>query len=317
MVQGAQGENWRLGDFPFLNPHKVKERTKMQLLFIVLTLSLFVNAEKDLSLLSNQYFDIYYPTPRKELAEDISQYSLEELERIVRNLHITSVEKTSIYILEEEEFQKEYGEYLPEWGIGFAIPSKNLIILRFPTTFVRPSRIQYIVGHEIAHILIHKTADSWIPRWFDEGCAIHLSREPGFIDEIQLSFAVLFQRLIPLSEIEHTYPHSRQKVRFAYLESASSIHYLILEHGPNIIMDILTETRKEKDFKKGFQASTGTDILVFEWEWRKWLKRRYSFMFLLNTNILFIVAAVFVILMGVRQKLVRKRLYRIDEGFED
>lgn len=289
----------------------------MYLFFIAITISLITSPEKDLNLLSNQYFDIYYSSSRSKIAEDISQYSLDELERITRNLHITSVEKISIYILEEGEFNKEYGSSLPEWGIGFALPSKNLIILKFPTSFIRPSRIQYIVGHEIAHILIFRIADSWIPRWFNEGSAIYLSHEPGFIDEVQLSIAVLFRRLVPLSEIEETFPQSGNKARFAYLESASSIQYLISEHGPHIVTEILTETNNQKDFRKGFHNATGTDLLVFEWEWRKWLEKRYSFMFLLNINILFMLAAVYVIFMGLWQKLRRRRLYSTDESLED
>ncbi|TET77241.1 MAG: hypothetical protein E3J41_07590 [Candidatus Cloacimonadota bacterium] len=275
------------------------------------------NKPNDVNLISNRYFDIFYPSARKNIAEDVSNYSVSELERISRNLHITAVEKIQISILEENEFNEKYGSYLPEWGIGFAIPKKSLIILKFPMSFFNPSRLKFIVGHEIAHVLIHRKAGAFIPRWFDEGTAIYLSKEPNFIDEIKLSTAVILKRIIPLKDLTQSFPYSGARANLAYIESASTIEYLISEYGPYIVNQILSETKEARDFGNGFLIATGVDLTVFELEWRTWLKKRFTVTFILKPNLLFLIVAIFVIIIGITRKLRRSRLRSSDECIED
>lgn len=287
----------------------------MKILF--LTLIFLASKQYDVNLLSNRYFDIFYPANRRKIAEDVSNYSISQFERISRNLHIKGAERTNIAIIDEDEFRNKYGAYLPEWGIGFAIPEKNLIILKFPISFVNPSRLKFIVGHEIAHILIHRKVAVSIPRWFDEGSAIYLSKEPNFIDDIKLSTAVIFKKLIPLKDLDKSFPVSGTRANLAYIEGASTIGYLISEFGPHIVNQILDETRESKDFKKGFLIATGLDLTVFEIEWRNWLKKRFTLTFILKPNLLFLIVAILVLIVGITRKLRRRSLCSSDETIED
>ncbi|TES91024.1 MAG: hypothetical protein E3J87_08660 [Candidatus Cloacimonadota bacterium] len=284
------------------------------LLFLLFFL---VNKQGDVNLISNRYFDIYYPSTRKNVAEDVSIYSVHEIERISRNLHLKTVKKITISILEKDEFIEKYTDCLPEWGIGFAIPDRSLIIFKFPISFINPARLKFIVGHEIAHILIHRKAEVFIPRWFDEGAAISLSKEPNFIDEIKLSTAVMLKRIIPLEDLEKSFPSSGARANLAYIESASTIEYLISEFGPYIVNQILQETKEERDFKKGFLIATGVDLVVFELEWHKWLKRRFTLTFILKPNLLFLVVAILVLIIGMTKKLRRSHLRSRNECIED
>lgn len=289
----------------------------MPIKYIVFLLLFLLNKPNEVNLISNRYFDIYYPSPRKTIAKEVSDYSVIELERISRNLYMHEVQKIKILILEQNEFNQKYGNYLPEWGIGFAIPEKNLILLKFPISFVNPSRLKFIVSHEIAHILIHKKAGVFIPRWFDEGAAIYLSKEPNFIDDIKLSLAILCKKIIHLKDLEFSFPRSGTRANLAYIESASVIECLISEHGPYIVNQILTETKKANDFERGFQIATGTDVVLFEREWRVWLRKKFTVTFILKPNILFMIVALFVLIIGVTRKLRRRRLYCSDECIED
>lgn len=278
---------------------------------------IFLLNNSEVNLISNRYFDIYYPPERKEVAMDISDYSVGELERISGNLYITSTEKIRISILNEKEFNKKYGSFLPEWGVGFAIPEQDLILLKFPISFSKPSRIKFIVGHEIAHILIHRKAQVSIPRWFDEGAAIYLSKEPNFIDEIKLATAIIFRKIIPLKNLEETFPTSTSLVNLAYIESASTIQYLTSEYGPYILNQILNETRVLKDFRKGFLVATGIDLTLFQIEWNNWLRKRFTLTFLLKPNILFLLIAILVLIIGIKSRLRRTSSRSIDECIED
>jgi|GEM_PF-6024231 len=274
--------------------------------------------QSDINLLSNRYFDIYYPRGKEKLAEIVSDYSVTEFERISRNLHSEGERRVNISIIDEKELKNKYANCLPEWGIGFAIPEKNLIILKFPISFVYPNRLKFVIGHEIAHILIHRKAKTEFPRWFDEGAAIYLSRDFGFVDEIKLSLAVLTKNIIPLNELKDSFPSSRTKANLAYIESASTIEYLVSDSGPQILPEILKETARFNDFSKGFLMATGgVDLPVFQLEWKNYIKKTFLLTFFLKPNLLFLFVAIFVLFVGISRRWQRKRTSRGQESVED
>lgn len=285
---------------------------------ILLCVMLVISVSKGRTqVLSSKYFDIYYPPSRGKVAEQVDEYGTSEVERISRNLKLASVTRITITILEEEDYQKQYGDRLPEWGAAFAIPDKNLILLIFPKSFNKPSRLRFIIAHEIAHLLVHERVGSFIPRWFDEGVAMHLSREPNLIDEMQLLLAVVIGGIIPLQRIEQTFPETGRSARLAYVESVSTIVFLIEEFGPSSIIQILDATREANDFRTGFIKATGVDLPEFEMEWRTWIKKRFALAVLLQPNLLFAFVALFILVFGLVTKLRQKRLSRIDEGAEE
>jgi hypothetical protein len=285
------------------------------ILCCLLLLASTANAQTEI--LSNKYFDIYYPASRSEIAEVVGSYGITELERISRNLKQRTVKRITISILEETEYRQQYSDYLPEWGVAFAIPEKNLILLIFPESFSNPSRLRFIIGHEIAHLLVHDRVATFIPRWFDEGMAMYLSREPNLIDEMQLLLAVLIGGIVPLQRIERSFPETGRSARLAYIESASAILFLIEECGPSSIIQILDATREAGDFRTGFIAATGFDLPQFEMEWRRWIRKRFTLAVLLQPNLLFAVAALSVLMLGIVAKLRRKSASGIDERIEE
>lgn len=284
------------------------------LLFLLL---IFANNQNGVNFISNKYFDIYFPPEKQNIGEIVSDYSLSEIERVARNLHMDKLERIRISIMDEREFNKTYGTILPEWGVGFAIPSQNLILLKFPSSFSNPPRLKFIVGHEIAHILIHRKAETAIHRWFDEGTAIYLSRELTFMDEIKLSTAVLLKKIIPLENLEKNFPYSGEQAQLAYIESVSAVNYLVEQYGPYIIDQILTESNRSQSFEDGFLIATKMDVNIFELEWQGYLRKRFKITLLLKPNLLFLIIAIFVIILGIMTKLKRRRFSSTEEGFED
>ncbi|OQX54242.1 MAG: hypothetical protein B5M53_05985 [Candidatus Cloacimonas sp. 4484_209] len=287
----------------------------ISIIYPLLFLSIVGN---DTQLISNNYFDIYFPKKAEKLAYLVNSLSIEEFERISRNLHLQGMERINISIITEDKLKKHYGSFIPEWGIGFAIPDENLIILRYPVSFMNPSRLKFIVAHEIAHILIHRISKTSIDRWFDEGCAVYLSREPNFIDDVKLSIAVIFKEIIPLKKLTKNFPISDTKAQLAYIESASTIEYLIDEFGPNIINQILEQTKNMKNFNSGFLIATGLDLETFEIEWKNWLRHRFALSLFLKPNIIFLVVTILVIIIGIKRKLQRGKMRSsVDEITED
>jgi hypothetical protein len=274
----------------------------MALSVIPCLLFLFATAQGQTKVIANKYFDIYYPVL--------------ELESVSKDLKLASVERITISILEEEDYKIQYADNLPEWGIAFAIPEKHHILLIFPGSFQRISNLRFILAHEIAHILIHERARTFIPRWFDEGSAMHLSREPNLIDDMELLGAALMGGIIPLSQIERSFPESGRRARLAYIESLSTIDFLMEEFGPAILIQVLDRSREAHDFRQGFIKATGIDLPQFEMEWRTWIRRRFAVTVLFRPNLLFAATAVLVLILGAVARLRRMRASRIDEAIE-
>jgi hypothetical protein len=284
-------------------------------LFSLLFLAGTANTQTEI--LSNAYFDIYYPSSRGKVAEQVSVIGTAELERISRNLKQTMIKRITISILEQDDYQEQYGDHLPEWGVAFAIPEKNRILLIFPGSFNKPSRLQFIIAHEIAHLLIHKRAATFVPRWFDEGMAMYLSREPSIIDELQLLLAVAIGGIIPLQELSHSFPETGRRARLAYMESLSTIVFLSEDFGTSSGVQILDATRETGDFRAGFIKATGIDLPQFEMEWRAWIRKRFALAVILRPNVLFAAAALFVLIAGILAKLRAKKASTLNEGIEE
>ncbi len=285
---------------------------------LFLALTILFNNQSNVSMLSNTHFDIYYHKAKKQLAEIVSDYSISEFEKISRNLHSKSEKRINISIINENELKNNYAQYFPEWGIGFAIPDENLIILKFPVSFFYPRRLKFVIGHEIAHILLHRKAETHIPRWFDEGSAIYLSRDLTFLDEVKLSIAVLTKSIIPLNQLNNSFPRSKTNANLAYIESAFTIEFLVSEFGEQILTDILEQTSEFNDFSKGFlQATGGMELSVFQLEWNHYLKRTFVLTFLLKPNLIFLIVAFLALSIGISKRFKGRKSGSSEKSFEN
>ncbi len=168
----------------------------------------------------------------------------------------------------------------PSWAVAYAFGGAGLVVLI-------PSRVpgypdhtlETVLRHEIAHVLIARAAGrNAIPRWFNEGLAIHGSRDWGFEDRARLMLATVRRGGVALDDLDRRFAGGRHSAAGAYALSAAFVRFLFDRHGPFVASRIIDQVARGRPFSQAFRHATGSALKVEEgrfWRhldiWSKWV----------------------------------------------
>jgi len=252
-------------------------------LLIIFLAGLNIFASK-LVLLNSDNIHIHYPEKRMELARFIARTvrnRLPEMEKIFGKTD-TPIQ---IYVAEtQSDFRKMAGVHLPDWSAAVTIYPKRIIVLKNPLlTQSSLHEFREIVEHEFVHLYqsLHIPLNI-TPVWFNEGFAQYISTPYNIQGRILLSRALVNNQLIPMSKLADVLGYRHQKAALAYAESASIVEFLIVVYGENIISEMFSDIQKTRDFEKSFRNILGIGLIDFEHQWKKYVARRYRWLFLLD-----------------------------------
>ena len=123
--------------------------------------------------------------------------------------------------------------------------------------------------HEYAHLYLGNKCSPRLPRWFEEGLAMHLAGEWDFNDAFNLALARVAGRYIPLGELEVSFPDDPRMMRLAYLQSYSIVSYILKKRydGGNVglLIDDLTNPEGGADLIALYWSNLFRDGLEISW----------------------------------------------------
>jgi hypothetical protein len=173
--------------------------------------------------------------------------------------------------------------------------------------------LKTVTFHEITHIVLGESTNGRkIPRWFDEGMAMYSSSQWRIENEKVLSWAVFTHSLIPLLDIEISFPSDEDSARLAYVEGFSAVSFLIKEFGLDGLQELIRSMR-EYDFKKAMFISLSVPYNEFVKMWSDYAKKSHSGIYLLLYR-LFPWGIILLIFFLVVIITYRKRFKRIRES---
>lgn len=182
--------------------------------------------------------------------------------------------KSHIYVFENpEDWQafQQLGE-LEKWTGG--IHSQGSLFIK------RDSRARYAgntLGHEIAHLILHRFYSEGIPLWLDEGFAQYVSkgahasyeRARGFIAKPR-SQAIAAEEMIPLPVLLGLFHAPSAQVETFYDESERLVRFLVVTDKKNFL-NLLDALGRHQAFETAFAriyAGTFANAKVFEERFR-------------------------------------------------
>ncbi|MBD3168817.1 MAG: hypothetical protein GF307_05000 [candidate division Zixibacteria bacterium] len=179
-----------------------------------------------------------------------------------------------------EEFNSYAGGRMPDWGIGVALPSRNMIVIKDPSRFSYGQNFGEVVRHEFAHLFLESSCRGceW-PRWFHEGCAVMFSGEWRVGRDITVARAAAFSELPKLRELESVNQFSQAKADLSYSMSFLALRYYMDEFGRQALVDLFDNMRAGQEFPTAFFHATGLWYGKWEDEFRDYLEKRYFFIF--------------------------------------
>lgn len=225
----------------------------------------------------------------------------------------------------DEMFRAHQPGRPPAWAAGVAYPAYGLMLLRTDrsTAAFGEGSLETVFRHELVHLLLGDLfGETSAPRWFDEGLARLMAREASIEQWVQLSQAVMMDRLIPFSVLETRFPQAPTSAELAYAQSREFLNYLIQRFGPEIIPGLVAELRQGQTLNEALWTRAQFGLKNLERQWHDHLDANYAWLSALGggMTLLWGVAAILLVLGYVRKKDQRKERHarwEVEEAQED
>ena len=215
---------------------------------------------------------------------------------------------------DEAQFVRLTGGAAPDWGAGVALPAQWAIVLpAYASGRGTGWSDARLLRHEWAHVGLHQHLEGLrVPRWFSEGYAQWASGGWDWSEGWKLRIA-LARGGRPLDSLSLSWPRDEARARAAYLLSATTVEYLVVEGGPRALEVLLRRWKELGNFERAFRATFGATTAQFEEEWRRYVEDRYGWLFVLSHSAVFwmLLSLVLVAMAGVRRGARRERMARL------
>lgn len=228
--------------------------------------------------ISSPHFLIYYHPRDEKPARYTARVAEEIYPGILRDLNCQMRQRTKIYLCrDEQEIFRIAGSYIPHWAIGGAFFPQGSILVLSPTTVKTRVDLRELVAHEFTHIALReKIGEAGIPRWFEEGLAMHEARQWNPAWEEEVKGALLRKELISLSRLEGSFSFPQDKVVLAYAQSLSVFDFLLKKIGKGNLSSFLEAIRRKGSLEKALEKDLGMNTQKLEEEWKNSLKKGSS-----------------------------------------
>jgi hypothetical protein len=172
----------------------------------------------------------------------------------------------------------------PPYASGVAYPSMGLALLslKAPHTW-EATELVTLSRHELMHLaLTDAIGGHRVPRWFDEGLAIHESGEQWTERLGTLWQATLGKTLLSFADLDRGFAAESSDVSVAYAESADVVRFLMREDDRARFGSLVQRLRAGTPFDRALSDAYDTDLRKLEYEWRTEVSHRFGVMPLLT-----------------------------------
>lgn len=169
---------------------------------------------------------------------------------------------------------------VPSWISGYAINGRGpgqIVLLPARIDRYPDFGLASLLRHEMAHLFIGRAAGGGdLPRWFNEGLAMTVGREPGVGDRARVALAVIDDGSLPLARLDLAFSGGEAEVHAAYALAGDFVREILARHGRASGARILAGVARGDRFRDAFRAATGETLDAFEasyWEHRTFVDR--------------------------------------------
>jgi hypothetical protein len=164
------------------------------------------------------------------------------------------------------------------YASGMAYPSMRLALLslKAPHTWEATDLVT-LSRHELMHLALNDAiGDHHVPRWFDEGLAIHESGEQWTERLGTLWQATLAKTLLSFADLDRGFAADGSDVGVAYAESADVVRFLMRDDDRARFGSLVQRLRAGTPFDRAVGDAYDTDLRKLEYEWRTEVSHRFG-----------------------------------------
>jgi hypothetical protein len=255
---------------------------------------------------------IYHPSSRERVQSLIAQADAVRHELIAR-LGFPVLREVRVEIARTPGEMATFapaGAPYPDYAAGVAYSELGLVLLSLAP--VHPGTEQdlaEVFRHELAHVALHDAVKgASIPRWFNEGFAVLASGENSFARMKTMLMANVGGSLIPLHDLERSFPSDETQAQVAYAEAVDVVRFLVRREDVHRFHALVQRMREGQAFDQSVLSAYGVELSTLELEWRDDVSRRYTFWPILLSGTGFWVVALGVFVWAWRRRRRRDRL---------
>lgn len=260
-------------------------------------------------------FRIHYPPGQESLARMTSGILLEADREFTRRLPLGDGVVTVHLFDDPAAFQQFAGDIPTRRIEGFALSRQGVIALKAPELLGPEADYTGVVRHELLHVLIDRNlGPENVPRWFNEGLAMLLSRENRIRNNWTTAQLAFNGGLVPLNELNDSFaaPGDEWEFGAAYEQSLSLTRYL-RDHMGTEAFWLLIHDLQVTPLDSALEGR-GIDLNTLESNWRGHIRRQAAFAAIVSGFTIFQLAAV-LCLLAYWRRVVRKR--RIMQAWDE
>jgi hypothetical protein len=257
------------------------------IVFIILLLPI-VSASATWESVESPHFRVYYqkgtvdPASILQVAEDFYAEMPQLTSRIPAGM-------IDIWVCDtQKEFQASVHAPIQDWAVGCAFPLSRRIVIQNPKHIALAKlQLTQVLRHEIAHVLFGqctRKAVREIPLWFVEGIAIYFAEEWVPSRHETLLKHIFSKSILPLQELERSFPRSQTGADLAYAESQDALRWLVETKGRDVLFALISELHAGSNFNTAFETVVGWDLATYDTRWRESLMERYRWVSLFSNS---------------------------------
>lgn len=211
----------------------------------------------------------------------------------------------------------------PSYASGVAYSRLHLVLI----SMLAPrggdaTDLDQVFRHELAHVALEDAVGGHhVPVWFNEGLAIGLAGENTMDRQKVLGTASISGKLLPLAELDRSFPSDHFEVGIAYAESADFLMFLRKRSDQLRFASMLQRVREGQAFDRALADAYGSDLRKLEFQWRGEVDRRYSVIPLLAGGGILWVGVIGALGWGYMKKRRRAKAilakWAVEEAIED
>jgi len=254
-----------------------------------------------------------YPSGAEDFYEALRDLRADAWETLEDDLGVDVDDSLEVRIARDPEEMRELGPRWappPAYAAGVAYGSSGLILLTLtaPDTWERPD-VETVFVHELSHIALRRAVDGHeLPRWFVEGVAIHQSGERS-LERVKTLWGGHFgDRLIPLGQLDRSFPSKPHEVNLAYAQAADVVRYLRRDAREGRRFEVLIgELAEGESFAKALSDAYAVTEGQLERDWLASVGERARALPLIAGGGTFWVIAAFLLIGAWRRRRKQKK----------
>jgi peptidase MA superfamily protein len=289
-------------------------------LTVLLAVPIPIQAESKVPTLETEHF-VFWSAPEDEfMVGRLAETEPDEISALEWDCLTKLNFKVKIVIAPNRDTWEYYaGKEMPDWVAAYAMPSRRLIVFR-SWRWGPKYNLTRTLRHEYIHIINGVTGQGKIPLWFDEGMAGYYAPNWGLGTSTSFLMSGFLDTFYKFSQLEETFPRSRDDAELAYAQSASFIGYLANLYGKSDLKKVMRLSAEYSSFDKAFVTVYGSTVPTQTQTWKKQFRKHSTWIVVATSSgtLWFLILITFIIVYIIKSRQTRRILqeWESQEWFE-